>query len=455
MQVSEAKGVHISLFNPNLFIHYPNNIHKMLDINIIRNDYGLVKANLEKRQDPALIIRLDEAVKLDRQWKHIKAQLDELRRRSNIISQQINSLMKEKKKQEAEKLIAEMKSLPKLIADEEEKEKTLAAELKEKLMRIPNLLHDSVPFGKDDSENKVVRKWGEPRKFNFELKPHGELIESLNGGDFAKAAEVSGNGFYYLMGDVALLEMAIQRFAIDVLTKKGYTLVTPPYMIRKRPYEGVTDLGDFETMMYKIEGEDLYLIATSEHPLVALFLDETIDESKLPIKLVGFSPCFRKEIGSSGVDTKGVFRVHQFNKVEQVIICRPEDSWKLHEELIANSEELMKALEIPYQVVNICTGDIGIVAAKKYDIECWVPRENKYREIVSCSNCTSYQAVRSNMKYKKGSEKMYPHTLNSTALPTSSRALRAILENYQNEDGSVTVPDVLVSYMNGKKLIKP
>lgn len=425
----------------------------MLDINLIRNNYDLVKANLEKRQDPALIIRLDEAIKLDKQWKHVKGQLDELRRRSNVISQQINSLMKEKKKQEAEHLIKEMKALPQQIASEDEKEKALFQALKEKLMRIPNILHESVPFGKDDSENKVVRQVGTPSKFGFELKPHGEIIESLKGGDFTKAAEVSGNGFYYLMGDIALLELALQRFAIDRLTKKGFTLVSPPYMLRKRPYEGVTDLSDFETCMYKIEGEDLYLIPTSEHPLMALFIDTVLEEKEFPIRLVGASPCFRKEIGSSGVDTKGVFRVHQFNKIEQIIVCDPKDSWSFHEELIHNAEELWKEMKIPYQVVNICTGDIGIVAAKKYDIEAWMPRENKYREVVSCSNCTSYQAVRLNTKYRKGSEKEYPHTLNSTAIATG-RALKAILENYQNEDGSVTVPDVLVPYMDGKKIIK-
>jgi len=319
-------------------------------------------------------------------------------------------------------------------------------------MRLPNILHSSVPKGKDDSENKTVRTWGKKPKFKFELKSHGELIESLGLADFDNAAKVSGNGFYYLLGDIALLDMALQRFAIDILIKKGYILVQPPLMLRRKPYEGVTDLNDFETMMYKIDKEDLYLIATSEHPIGARYMNKILDEEMLPEKFVGISPCFRKEIGSHGIDTKGLFRIHQFNKVEQFIFCKPEDSWKFHEELIKNAEELFKKLKLPYRIVNICTGDIGTVAAKKYDIELFMPRENKYREVVSCSNCTSYQAVRLNVKYRKDNEKEYVHTLNSTAIATS-RTIRAIIENYQQKDGSIKVPLALMPYMNGIKVI--
>jgi len=276
-------------------------------------------------------------------------------------------------------------------------------------------------------------------------------LQELGLADFEKAAEVSGHGFYYLLGDIARLEMALVNFAVDSLTKKGYTLVEPPLMLRRKPYEGVTDLKDFETMMYKIDGEDLLLIATSEHPIAAMLMNETLDEKKLPIKFAGYSPCFRKELGSHSIDTKGLFRVHHFNKVEQFIFCKPEDSWKLHEELLNNGEELFQKLKIPYRVVNICTGDIGIVAAKKYDIEAWFPRENLYREVISCSNCTSYQATRLNIKYRKGEEKEFVHTLNSTAIATG-RAIRAIVENYQQKDGTIKVPQVLQKYM-GKKVI--
>ena len=283
------------------------------------------------------------------------------------------------------------------------------------------------------------------------MKPHGELLQELGLADFEKAAEVSGHGFYYLMGDIARLEMALVNFAVDSLAKKGYTLVEPPLMLRRKPYEGVTDLKDFETMMYKVDGEDLLLIATSEHPIAAMLMNETLDEKKLPIKFAGYSPCFRKELGSHSIDTKGLFRVHHFNKVEQFIFCKPEDSWKFHDELLSNGEELFQQLKIPYRVVNICTGDIGIVAAKKYDIEAWFPRENLYREVISCSNCTSYQATRLNIKYRKGEEKEHVHTLNSTAIATG-RAIRAIVENYQQKDGTIKVPTVLQKYM-GKKVI--
>jgi seryl-tRNA synthetase len=321
-------------------------------------------------------------------------------------------------------------------------------------MRLPNVLHESVPVGKDDTENQEVRKWGDIPKFDFELRPHGELIEERGLANFEDAAKVSGKGFYYLIGDLALLEQALQRFAIDSLTKKKFSLVEPPFMLRREPYEGVTDLSDFENIMYKVEGEneDLFLIATSEHPIGALMMNKVLDEKDMPIKYCGVSACFRKEIGSHGVDERGLFRVHQFNKIEQFIFCKPEDSWKLHEELIGNAEELFKKLKLPYRIVNICTGDIGIVAAKKFDLEVWMPRENEYKEAVSCSNCTSYQAVRLNIKYKKGSDKEYIHTLNSTAIATG-RALRAIIENYQQKDGSIKVPAVLVPYMNGIKVI--
>ena len=422
----------------------------MLTIKFIRENPDIVKKDLKKRNNLEKLKWIDILLEKDKEYLDLLKQEEELRHRRNLITDEINQLKKQGK--DIKEKIKEAKELPEKVNKLTSEVEKLRSEIKYYLMRIPNVLHESVPVGKDETENKVVRKFGEIKKFNFELKTHGELIESLNLGDFDNAAKVSGKGFYYLLGDLALMDLALQRFAIDCLIKKGYILSEVPLMLRRKPYEGVTDLNDFETMMYKIDNEDLYLIATSEHAIGARFMDHVFNEPDLPQKFVGVSPCFRKEIGSHGIDEKGIFRVHQFNKVEQFIFCKPEDAWKFHEELIKNSEELFKKLKLPYRVVSICTGDIGTVAAKKYDLEVYMPREKAYKEVVSCSNCTSYQAVRLNIKYQKGSEKDYVHTLNSTAIATS-RALRGILENYQQKDGTVKVPAVLVPYMNGIKVL--
>lgn len=422
----------------------------MLDIQLFREHPEIVRKNLEKRKDSNGLKQIDEIIRLDSEWRTRKAELDSMRAERNKISMEINSFKKEKK--DASHLIKKAAELPEKIAEEEKWVSDAEEKLRNYLMRMPNILHESVPYGKDNSENVEVTKWGKIPKFDFELKTHVEIAEKL-GADFDRATKISGSGFFILTGEIALLEQAIARFGIDLMLKKGYTLFLPPLMLKRKPYEGVTDLDDFEKVMYKVEKEDEYLIATSEHPMAAFFMNETIDEKALPIKFVGYSQCFRKEIGAHGIDTKGLFRVHQFNKVEQFVFCRPEDSWKIHEELIANAEEVFKGLEIPYRVVNICTGDIGTVAAKKYDIEAWLPRQSKYSEVVSCSNCTDYQARRLNIKYgKEGGNKRVLHTLNSTAVATS-RALVAVLENYQNEDGSVNVPKALIPYMNGLKVL--
>ena len=422
----------------------------MLDIQLFREHPEIILKNLEKRKDSEKLEQVNEIIKLDSEWRKRKADLDSLRAERNKVSMEINQLKKAGK--DASKQIKKAALLPKEIADEEKWVSEAEEKLRNYLMRMPNILHESVPFGKDDSENVEVRKWGKLPKFDFELKTHVEIAEKL-GADFDRATKLSGSGFFVLTGEIALLEQAIARYAVDLIIKKGYTLFLPPLMMKRKPYEGVTDLSDFEKVMYKVENEDEYLIATSEHPMAAFFMNETIDEKALPIKFAGYSQCFRKEIGAHGIDTKGLFRRHQFNKVEQFVFCRPEDSWKIHEELVKNAEEIFKGLEIPYHVVNICTGDIGTVAAKKYDIEVWMPRQNKYGEVVSCSNCTDYQARRLNIKCgKEGGEKRVLHTLNSTAVATS-RAIVAVLENYQNKDGTVTVPKVLVPYMNGLKVL--
>ena len=424
----------------------------MQDIKLVRENPELIKKDLKRRKDEEKLGLLDDVIKKDKEYRELLQETQQLRQRRNELSQEINKLKKEGKK--ADKQLKEAKEIPDKIKGIEEKQLQLKKDIDIGLMRIPNIMHESVPYGKDDTENVEIRKWGKMEKKKFELVSHGELAEKLGIVDFKKASEVSGAGFYYLIGDLALLNQAIVSYAVDFMVKKGYTFIIPPLMLKRKAYEGCVDLSDFEKVMYKIEDNDLYMIATAEHPIAALHMNETIDIEKAPIKYVGFSPCFRKEIGSHGVDTRGLFRVHQFWKVEQFIYCKPEDSWKFHEELIENSEKMFQGLGLPYRVVNICTGDLGIIAAKKYDLEVWMPRQNAYKEACSCSNCTDYQARRLNIRYNDNGEKKLVHTLNNTAIATS-RAIVAILENNQNEDGSVNVPKVLQPYMNCLKVIKP
>ncbi len=427
----------------------------MLDIKFIRENAEAVKKDLKRRNDEDKVAWVDElVVKNDEYWK-LKVESDKLRNQRNILTREINELQKQGK--DISKKVKEAKDLPDSIKQADERLQQLDERVKYILARLPNVLHDSVPVGIDERGNKEIRKWGKPKKPAFELRVHGELLEENGLADFRRAAKISGSGFVFLKGGLVQLELALIQFAADLLAKKGFTLVAPPLMMGRKHYESVTSLNDFENVMYKVDGEDSYLIATSEHPIAAMFADEVLDESVLPIRFAGISSCFRREIGSHGVDTRGLFRMHQFSKVEQFVFCKPSESWKVFEELLGNAEEIFRKLRIPYRVVSICTGDIGSVAAKKYDIEVWFPREEAYKEVVSCSNCTSYQAVGLNIKYKKKGggekdEKEYVHTLNSTAVATS-RALRAIVENYQNKDGSITVPTALVPYMKGVKVI--
>ena len=422
----------------------------MLDIRFVRASPETVKADLRKRNDPEKIGWVDDLLKKDARSRELKVATDVLRQRRNSIAREINTA--KKNGLDAVDLFAEAAALPRKIRECDNEQEEIRSAIHNYLMRLPNILHDSVPMGRDDTENLEIKKAGSPRIVNFEIRNHGQLAADNNWADFERATKIAGAGFYFLKGSLVLLDLALQRYAIDLLAEKGYLPVIPPYMINRSSYEGVTDLGDFEKVMYKIEGDDAYLIATSEHPLGAMYRDEIFEEKDLPLRLVGISPCFRREIGAHGLDTKGLFRVHQFTKVEQFVFCQPEDSWRIHEELLQNAEEIFSRLELPYRVVNICTGDIGTVAAKKYDIEVWMPRENAYKEVVSCSNCTSYQAVRLNIRVRDKSEfesKRHLHTLNSTAIATS-RVMRAILENNQEADGSVTIPGVLRPYMNGR-----
>jgi seryl-tRNA synthetase len=425
----------------------------MLDIKLLRENPDLVRKNLERRQDPEKIKLLEEVIGYDRAWRSLTTKVNGLRRARNRISSEVSRLKQEGK--DASEKMREGDRIQESIKEAEAEEERYQSLIREGLMRLPNMLHESVPFGKDEKDNVEIRRWGEPPKFDFE--PRGHIGVALNLGiiDEARAGKVSGAGFVYLKKELALLDYAILRFAMDFLIRKGYTLIEPPFMIKRRPYEGVTSLEDFENILYKIEGEDLYLIATSEHAMAAMFMDEVLNAEDLPIKFVGVSPCFRKEVGTHGKYTKGLFRMHQFNKVEQFIFSLPENSWSFHEELQRNSEELYQALGLCYRVVNVCTGDIGILAAKKYDTEVWMT-DGAFREIGSNSNCTDYQARRLNIRYreKEGqAPKGFVHTLNNTALATS-RTMMAILEQYQQEDGSVIVPKVLRPYMNGLERIE-
>lgn len=422
----------------------------MLDIRFVRAHPELVKADLHKRNDFGKIDWVDDLLRKDVRSRELKVETDTLRQRRNTIARDINGA--KKTGQDVKELLAEAAALPQKIRACDDEQEEIRNLVHNYLMRLPNILHDSVPVGRDDSENVEIKRVGTPRSLDFEVKNHGQIAVDNDWADFERATKIAGAGFYFLKGGLVLLDLALQRYALDLLAKKGFTPVIPPYMINRSSYEGVTDLGDFEKVMYKIEGDDAYLIATSEHPIGAMYSNEIFEEKDLPLRLAGISPCFRREIGAHGLDTKGLFRVHQFTKVEQFVFCKPEESWMIHEELLANAEELFFSLGLPYRVVNICTGDIGTVAAKKYDIEVWMPRENTYKEVVSCSNCTSYQAVRLNIRVRDKKDfdsKQHIHTLNSTAVATS-RVIRGILENYQQKDGSVEVPEILRPYMNDR-----
>ncbi len=427
-------------------------MNKMLDISLIREKPGIVEADLKKRGDKEKIRWLKDLVRKDKKYRQLQFDFQKLKHEKNELSKEISE--RKKQNNDVSSQLKKLRDLPEKIETYSAEISALKEDINTYLMKLPNLLHESVPAGKDDTENEVVRQWGKKPEFSFTPKSHVDLMENLDAADIERAAKVSGARFYYLKEDLVMLDLALQRFAIDFLRERGFRLLQTPFMMKREPYEGVTSLDDFEEMLYKIENEDLYLIATSEHPIAAMHMKETIDPEHLPMKLAGASPCFRKEAGAHGKDTKGIFRVHQFNKVEQFVFCTPEKSWEFHEELIKNSEEICRKLGLPYRIVNVCTGDIGVMAAKKYDLEVWMPAQKAYRELVSCSNCTDYQARRLNIRYgKEGGEKELVHTLNSTAVATS-RTMVAIMENFQNKDGSVNVPKALQPYMGGLKTIE-
>jgi len=417
----------------------------MLDIRLFRDSPESIIKNLQKRGMDTK--KVQEIINIDNKRRKLITKVNDLKKERNDVALKIRNM--QSRGDDISKEITRMQAFKEDIINLDAKVKETQMILNKELMRMPNILHDTVPIG---DENIIIREQGKKDVFSFDTKSHIDVLEGLGKVDMGRAAKISGSRFYFLKSDLVMLDYALIKFSLDYMQEINYTLIEPPYMMKRKPYEGVTDLGDFEDVMYKIDGEDLYLIATSEHPLAAMHMDEIFDPDELPIKYAGISPCFRKEAGSHGKDTKGIFRVHQFNKVEQFIFCRPEDSWGFIEELISNAEFIYKQLEIPYRIVNICTGDIGTVAAKKYDLEAWMPAQGMYRELVSCSNCTDYQARRLNVRYRTKEGNKMCHTLNSTAIATT-RTLVAIIENYQQEDGSIVIPKVLRPYMGNKKEI--
>ncbi|MEM4239581.1 MAG: serine--tRNA ligase [Candidatus Woesearchaeota archaeon] len=421
-------------------------------IELIRENPKLVKESLKKRNmDPK---QVDVLIELDKEWRKLKGESDELRAKRNKLSLEINALKKAGK--DAGKVIKEAASIPDKLKKIDEEIKQVEARLHTALCAMPNMLHESVPAGKDSSENKVVKEFGKKPKFKFKPRNHVEILEMNDLADFDRATKISGARWYFLKNELAVLNLAIQRYAIDFMRERGYTFIIPPYFINRKSYEGVTSLDAFQDVLYKVEGEDLYAIATSEHPGTAAFAGEIFQDSNLPLKMVAFSTCFRKEAGAHGIDQKGIFRVHQFDKVEQLIISTPEKSWQMHEELIKNAIDFWKTLEIPFRQVVLCSGDTGRVSAKTYDFEAWFPSANTYREAGSCSNVTTWQSQRLGIKCETspGVNRRLAHTLNSTCVAIQ-RCMAAILENFQNEDGTVTVPKVLQKYTGFKVIGKP
>lgn len=425
----------------------------MLEMKFIREHPDTVKADLQRRGAVDKLAWVDELLQNDQKWRSLQVQANVLRQQRNKLTEQIAKLRKQG--QDAAPVMREAEAIPDKIRELEQEAGNVRERINQTLMQLPNIMHESVPTGKDEHDNVEIRKWGTPPQFPFKPLDHIELATKLDLVDFERAARVAGARFYYLKNDLVRLNYALIGYALDFIARKGYTVMQPPYLLKREVLSGAVALSDFEDVIYKIEGEDLYLLATSEHALNAFHFGEILDGKTLPLRYGGVSPCFRKEAGAHGRDTKGIFRVHQFEKVEQFVFCRPEDSWKEHEKLIANAEELFQALKLPYRVVNVCSGDLGTVAAKKYDLEVWLPGQDTYREAVSCSNCTSYQAVRSNVRYRDRTSDPteYVHTLNSTFVATE-RTLIAIMENFQQSDGSIAIPEVLRSYMNGQDAIR-
>src|ERR687884_162022 len=423
----------------------------MLDVRLLKENPQIIKDMLEKRK---LNFPINELIAFDKKRRELIAKMQQIKHKKNTISDYI--AIKKKNNMDSTAEYQEMKVIGNEILSLEEEQATIESRFKDLMMMLPNMVDESVPIGNDETDNLVIKQREINKKLNFKPEDHVEISTRLGLIDLERAAKISGARFYFLKNQLVMMNQALIHFALKFLSEKGYTLAQPPYMIRRGSMEGAVILGDFEDVIYKIEGEDLYMIGTSEHAIASMHMDEILDGKRLPIKYAGFSPCFRKEAGAHGKDMKGIFRVHQFEKVEQFIYCRPEDSWKEHEKMLALAEEFFQKLGIPNRVMLLSSGDTGKISAKTYDIEAWMAGQNAYREVVSCSNCLDYQARRLAIRFRDrpNEDTRYVHTLNSTLVATE-RTIVAILENYQTSNGTIKVPTALQEYMNGLKEIGP
>ena len=425
----------------------------MIDIKLIRENPELVKENIKKKFQDEKLGLVDEIYEYDKTYREYKLEGDNLRAKRNDLSSQIGGLMREGKKDEAEKIKMQVGEINNQIDELEEKEERLEEEIKNRMMVIPNIIDESVPIGKDDSENVENERFGEPVVPDYEIPYHAEIMESFSGWDKDSAGRTSGNGFYYLIGDIARLHSAMLSYARDFMIDKGFTYTIPPFMIRSDVVTGVMSFAEMDAMMYKIEGEDLYLIGTSEHSMIGRFKDQIIKEDMLPITMTSYSPCFRKEVGAHGIEERGIYRVHQFEKQEMIVICEPEESMDWYEKMWKYTVELFRNLDVPVRTLECCSGDLADLKVKSCDVEAWSPRQQKYFEVGSCSNLGDAQARRLGIRTKGEKGTYYLHTLNNTVL-ASSRAMIALLENNYQSDGSVLIPKVLQPYMGGiEKLI--
>ena len=426
----------------------------MLDIKFLRENPDIVKENIKKKFQDNKLSLVDEVIELDKQARALQQEADELRAKKNQIAKQIGALMAQGKKDEAEVVKQEVAKNAARLAELEKQEPVVKEELKQKMMVIPNIIDPSVPIGKDDSENVELEKFGEPVVPEFEVPYHTDIMAKFNGIDLESAGKVAGNGFYYLMGDIARLHSAIISYARDFMIDRGFTYCIPPFMIRSNVVTGVMSFAEMDAMMYKIEGEDLYLIGTSEHSMIGKFIDTLNPEDTLPQTLTSYSPCFRKEKGAHGIEERGVYRIHQFEKQEMIVVCKPEESMDWFHKLWKNTVDLFRSMDIPVRTIECCSGDLADLKVKSYDVEAWSPRQKKYFEVGSCSNLGDAQARRLGIKVKANDgTKYFAHTLNNTVV-APPRMLIAFLENNLNEDGSVNIPEVLRPYMGGKTVIK-
>ena len=426
----------------------------MIDIKFLRENPELVKENIRKKFQDHKLVLVDEVLDLDVKNREVKLKGDELRSSRNALSNQIGALMREGKKEEAQAIKAQVQNINEKLAENEKLEEQYAAEIQERMMKIPNMLHPSVPIGKDDSQNVEVQKYGEPIVPDYEIPYHGEILEALNGLDLDAARRVAGNGFYYLMGDIARLHSAVLSYARDFMIQKGFTYCIPPYMISSDVVTGVMSFEEMDAMMYKIEGEDLYLIGTSEHSMIGKFKDQILKKEDLPYTMTSYSPCFRKEKGAHGIEERGVYRIHQFEKQEMIVVCEPEQSYEWYDKMWSYTVELFRSMDVPVRTLECCSGDLADLKSKSCDVEAWSPRQQKYFEVGSCSNLTDAQARRLGIRIKGEKGNYYAHTLNNTVV-APPRMLIALVENNYQPDGSVIVPAVLRPYMGGLEKITP